>query len=79
MPQPELKIDPAFDDYQICMWNDLRYRVKRVSTRGTDYLARNNGGEFVWQKSAANADHWEAVQDAALSLAQCLNQHGVIG
>ena len=79
--------DRAFDFYEIAMWDDLRYRVRRTYIRGKGehaverhhYLTRDAGGGFIWVDEPEKAEAWEAVQAGALSLIWVLNQHGVNG
>lgn len=83
--QPEYRMpwpDPSFDHYQIDIWDDMVYRVKRIigsTFPKSSYLCRDKGGAWCWQQDLSLAETWETVQNACASLAECLTQHGVIG
>jgi len=85
--------DLTFDFYEIVRWDDSRYRVQRsrpavqVISEGhatfsvsvsVDYLSRSAGGDLLWHPDLERSDSWQEVQEAALSLIHCLNQHEVI-
>jgi len=83
--------DLTFGFYEIVRWDDSRYRVLRlrpptqvISERHAttvsvvDYLSRGADGEFLWHPYLERSDSWREVQEAALSLIHCLNQHEVI-
>ena len=76
--QPDL----TFDFYQIVMWDDMRYRVSRLTLSKVgrpDLLSRDAGGRWCWRPKPEKSESWETAQNACLSLSEALTQHGVIG